>query len=67
MSVLNRNVERDTINSFKSSSKTHLTLDDEKFIPLYARHLHFLINRAGWLVTKIFEHYTFEQAKFKQD
>ena len=67
MSVLNRNVERDIINSFKCSSKTHSTLDDKKFIPLYVEHLHFLIKTAGWLVTKIYKHYTFEKAKFKQD
>ena len=67
VSVLNRNVARDIINSFKCSSKTHSTLDDKKFIPLKAEHLHFLIKRVGWLVTKICEHYTFEEAKFKQD
>ena len=35
--------------------------------PLYAEHLHFLVTRAGWLVTKIFQHFTFEQSKFKKD
>ena len=67
MSVLNRIVERDIINSFKCSHKTHSTLADKAFIVLYAKHLHFLIKRAEWLVTKIYEHYTFEQATFMQD
>ena len=67
MSVLNRIVERDIINSFKCSYKTHSTLADKAFIVLYAKHLHFLIKRAGWLVTKIYEHYTFEQAIYMQD
>ena len=39
----------------------------KKIIPLYAKHLHFFIKGAGWFVTKTHQHYTFEQAKFKQD
>ena len=34
---------------------------------MYAEDLHFLIKRAGWLVTFLYEHFTFEQAKFKRD
>ena len=34
----------------------------KKFFPLFP-----LIKRAGWLVTKIYEHYTFEQSKFKKE
>ena len=40
-------------------------MDENKFIPLYSEHLHFLVARAGGLLTKIYEHYTFEQAKHK--
>ena len=29
--------------------------------------LHFLIKREGWFVTYIYEHYTFEQSKYKKD
>ena len=29
--------------------------------------MHFLVTRTGWLVTKIYEHYTFEQACFKKE
>ena len=69
MRVLNRNEQKDIINSFKCTAKTHSTLDEKKFIPLYAEHLHFLIKWAGWQVTLtlIYKHYTFEQAKFKED
>ena len=58
MSVLSRNDEKDTINNFKCTAKTHSTL---------AEHIHFLVKRAGWLVTSIYQHFTFEQTKFKKD
>ena len=67
MSVLSRSEEKDVINSFKYSSKTPLTLQDKKYLPLYAEHLQFLIKRASWLVTHFYEHFTFEQSKFKKD
>ena len=35
--------------------------------PLYLEHLKILIGRAGWKVTKLYAHYTFEQEKFKKD
>ena len=65
MSVL-RNDEKD-INNFKCTSKTHSTPDDKKFIPLYSEHIHFIVKGAGCLVTAIHQHFTFEQAKFKED
>ena len=67
MSILERNEEKDKINTFSYSSKTHSTLEEKKFIPLYEEHLHFLIKKAGCLVTHIYEHYTFEQSKFEKD
>ena len=67
MSVLNRSEQRDIINSFTCTAKTHSTIDENKFIPLYAEHLHFLIKKAGWLVTSIYEHSTFEQSRLKKD
>ena len=67
MSVLNRNEDKDIINNFKLNSKTHSTVGDKKLIPLYAEHIHFFVTRAGWLITKIYQHFTFEQSKFKQD
>ena len=41
--------------------------EKQKFIAFYAKHFHLLIKRAGWLVTYIYEHYTFEQSKLKKD
>ena len=67
MSVLRRSEEKDVLNSFKYSSKTHSTLQDIKHISLYAEHLHFLFKRFGWLVTHVYEHFTFEKSKFKKD
>ena len=66
VSILVRDEEKDKINSFSYTSKIHSTLR-KKFIPVCAEDLHFLIKRAGWLVTYIYEHYTFEKSKFKKD
>ena len=67
MSVLSRNEGKDIIYNFKCNAKTHSTMDEKKFIPLYDEHIHFLITRAGLLVTNIYQHFTFEQSKFKKD
>ena len=67
MITIQRNEDKDRINSFPYTSKTHSTLRENKFIPIYIEDLHFLIKRAGWLVTDIYEHYTFKQSKFKRD
>ena len=48
------------------NSKTHLTLKEKMFVPLYAEDLYFLTTRAGWKVTRIYEHYTFKQNTFKR-
>lgn len=37
------------------------------FVPLYAEDLYFLTTRAGWKVTRIYDHYTFKQDTFKKD
>ena len=60
ISIAVRNEEKKTLNSFPYNSKTHSTLKEKKSTLLYAEGLHFLITRAGWLVTQIYEHYTFE-------
>ena len=52
MTVLNRNEDKDLINNFKSNAKTQK--NNKKFIPLYAEHIHILVKRVGWLVTKIY-------------
>ena len=50
MSILVRDEEKDKINTFAYTSKTHSMLREKKIIPLYAEHLHFLIKKVGWLV-----------------
>ena len=54
MSALSRNKDKDIINNFKCNAKTYSTMDEKKFTPLYAEHIHFLVTRAGWLVTNIY-------------
>ena len=49
------------------NSKTHATLNEKIFVPLYAEELYFLTTRAGWKVTRIYEHYTFKQDTLKKD
>ena len=39
----------------------------KKCIPLYLENLAFLIKRAGWVVTKIHAHLTFDQEPFKKN
>ena len=52
---------------FSFSLKNTFNTERKKVISLYAEDLHFLITRAGWLVTYIYAHYTFEQAKIKKE
>ena len=62
----NKNKE-DTLYSLQFNPKTHSTLKEKIYIPLYAEDLCFLTTRAGWKVTKIYEHYTFKQDTFERD
>ena len=57
----------DTLYSLPFNSKTHSTLKEKIYVPLYAEDLYFLTTRAGWKVNKIYEHYTFKQDTFKKD
>ena len=59
--------EKDEIESLPFNSKIHSTLKDKLFVTLYAEDIHFLVSRAGWLVTQIYAHYRFYQSKFKKD
>ena len=67
LGMMSRNKEKDIINTFKHNEKTYSTMKEKKFIPLYAEHIHFLLTRAGLLVTKIDAHCTFEQSPFKKE
>ena len=53
--------------SYCSTKKAHATLFQKRFQMLYLEHLSFLINRAGWKVTKLYSHYSFEQERFKRN
>ena len=58
---------KDEIKSLPFNSKTHSTLNKIIFLNLYAEDLYFLTTRAGWEVTKIYDHFTFKQDTFKRD
>ena len=51
---------------YRCTAKSHATMFPKKFIPLYLEDLRFLIKRAGWIVTKLYSHFTFEQDCFKK-
>ena len=50
----------DTLYSLPFNSKIYTTLKEKIFVPLYVENLYFLTTRAGWKVTRIYEHYTFK-------
>ena len=60
ISILGRNEGKDEIDSFLYTSKTHSTLGEKNLFLS-------MLKIAGWLVTHIYEHYTFPQSKFKKD
>ena len=53
--------------SYRCTAKSHATMFPKKFIPLYLEDLRFLVKRAGWIVTKLYSHFTFEQDCFKKE
>ena len=53
--------------AIKKSAKAHANLFKKLFLPMYLEDLAFCIKRAGWKVTKIHAHLTFEQSRFKRD
>ena len=42
-------------------------MNKKPFVNLYAEDLYFLTTRAGWEVTKIYDHFTLKQDTFKRD
>ena len=52
---------------FKATKSSQATIHEHVLILLNLEHIGFLIKRAGWRVTKIYAHYTFEQKMFKKD
>ena len=55
------------LKSYRATEKAPATLFQKRFQPLYLEHLSFLINRAGWKVTKLYSHYSLEQERFKKN
>ena len=53
--------------SYRCTAKSHATLFPKKCIPLYIEDLRFLIKTAGWIVTKLYSHFTFKQDTIKKD
>ena len=53
--------------SYRTSTEAHANLFKKCFLPTYSEDLAFCIKRAGWKVTKIHAHVTFEQSRFKQN
>ena len=49
MSIMVRNEENDKISSFSYNSNTHSPLKEKKIVTVYAKDLHFLVARVGWL------------------
>ena len=56
--------DKGLLNSFKTTAKIHSTTEKEYLISL--PHMHFLVKRCNWLVTRIYSDYNFEQSKFKK-
>lgn len=66
---------KDLLSNYLKSLKKIMVNQKDTFEPkahetmlenLYNEHLSFLIGRAGWGVTKIHSHFTFEQERFKK-
>ena len=58
--------ENNVPKAYRSTAKAHANLFKKFFLPMYLEDLVFCIRRAGWKVTKIHVHLTFEQKRFKQ-
>ena len=52
--------------TYRSTAKAHGSLFKKDFLSMYLEDLVFCFKRAGWKVTKIHSHLTFEQKRFKQ-
>ena len=48
------------------TQKQNATLNKKTVVNLYAEDLYFLATRAGWKVTKIYDHFTLKQDTFKR-
>ena len=53
--------------SYKATSKYHSNLLPKRCVPIYLEELKFAITRCGWKITKLYNHYYFEQERYKHD
>ena len=53
--------------SYRCTAKSHAAMFPKKIFLLYLEDLRFLIKRAGWIITKLYFHFTFEQDCFKKE
>ena len=58
--------EKNAPKAYRSTAMAYANLFENIFLPMYLEDLVFCIKRAGWKVTKIHSHLTFEQKRFKQ-
>ena len=66
-SVINLEEEKNIARKLKTNAKAYSMVGEKESIPLYAEPIHLLVKRADWLVTKIYQHFTFVQSKFKKE
>ena len=67
MSRTQEKKKKEEISALPFNAKTHSTLKEKILVTLYAEDFFFLTTRAGWKVTKMYDHYTFKQERFKGD
>ena len=53
--------------TYKIGPKSRSNLLPKTFISIYLEKLKFLMTSCGWVVTKLYKHYYFQQARFKRD
>ena len=58
--------ENNVPKAYRSMAKAHANIFKKIFLPMYLEDLVFCIKRAGWKVTKIHAHLTFEQKRFEK-
>ena len=54
-------------NKYKVSAKAHANLFPKKCIPLYLEEKKFTVLRCGWKVTKLYQHFYFDQERCKKN
>ena len=54
-------------NKYKISVKVHANLFPKKCIPLYLEEIKFAVLRCGWKVTKLYQHFYFDQERCKKN